>query len=362
MTTVQVMLGERSYPICVRPGGLSGLGAYLAANLEARRVVVVTTPRVGAIHFQTLSEGLARAAVDAGRIDVPEGDRAKRLSVVARLYDSLLDLEADRRTILLALGGGACCDLTGFVASTFLRGIPLVQVPTTLLAQVDASVGGKTGVNHRRGKNLIGTFYQPRVVWIDPAVLSTLPARERRAGMAEIVKAAAIWDADFFSWLEHNVERVMALESEALTHAIARACAIKAEVVGLDERESGLRALLNFGHTLGHAVENASGYGRVRHGEAVSIGMVFAASLSARHGVCSADVAHRLRALLVRVGLPVEIPSPRNGNTDAQKQAYLRAISVDKKVRDRKVGFVMLRDIGQAEVAALSPDEIFSQG
>jgi 3-dehydroquinate synthase len=237
-----------------------------------------------------------------------------------------------------------------------MRGIPLVQVPTTLLAQVDASVGGKTAVNHPRGKNLIGTFYQPRLVCIDPEVLATLPARMRRSGMAEIIKVAAIWDAAFFAWLESNVEAAMRLVREPLEHAIARAVAIQAEVVGLDEREAGLRALLNFGHTLGHAIENVGSYRGASHGEAVAMGMAFAAALSESRGLCSKDTRSRLIALLRRAGLPTEPPDWR-----AQREAYLRAIAVDKKIRDEKLGFVVLRELGRAEVVGLAPAEILPE-
>ena len=268
MTTVQVMLADRSYPIRIRPGSLGDLGEALSKEFESQRVVVVTSPKVSDAQFGALNTGLKRMHLSAEQLQVPDGDRAKTLRHAQKLYDGLLELGADRQTVLIGLGGGAVCDLTGFVASTFLRGVPLVQTPTTLLAQVDASVGGKTAVNHPRGKNLIGTFYQPKLVWIDPDVLATLPKRELRCGIAEVIKVAALWDADFFAWLEEHIEPVIELEREPLTHAIARAVEIKAEIVGLDERESGLRALLNFGHTLAHAIESVNGYRKIKHGEA----------------------------------------------------------------------------------------------
>ncbi len=357
MTTVQVLLADRSYPIRIRPGSLSDLGEALMKELGARRVVVITTPRVAAAHYGAVATSLARVQLYPHRIDVPEGDRAKTLRVASRLYDELIEFGADRETLLLGLGGGAVGDLTGFVASTFMRGLPLVQIPTTLLAQVDASVGGKTAVNHARGKNLIGTFYQPRLVWIDPDVLATLPPRERRCGLAEVVKVAVIWDAKFFAWLEENVEAVLELEREALSYAISRACGIKAEVVGLDEREAGLRALLNFGHTLGHAIESVAGYRRVRHGEAVAAGMVFAARLSERFGLARDGVADRLSGLLERIGLPTEAP-----DWGKERETYLRAIAVDKKMKKEKVGFVVLRDVGRAGVFPVAPEEIIKQG
>ena len=356
MTTVQVLLGSRSYPIRVRAGSLSDVGEAISRELGGQRVAVVTTPRVAEAHYRTLATGLARVHLETHEIRVPDGERAKTLRSAARLYDELIEIAADRDTVLVGLGGGALCDVTGFVASTYMRGVPLVQVPTTLLAQVDASVGGKTAVNHPRGKNLIGTFYQPRLVCIDPDVLATLSPRQRRCGLAEIVKVAAIWDAEFFAWLEENIEQTLRLERAPLCEAIARACSIKAEVVGLDEREVGVRALLNFGHTLGHAIETVAGYRRVRHGEAVAMGMAFAARLSHQRGLCAADARDRLLALLERIGLPVEPPDWK-----AQRAAYLRAVSVDKKVRGEKVHFVVLREIGRAELLPLTPREILEE-
>ena len=353
MTSIQVMLGNRSYPIRVRPDSLGELGPTVARELEASRVVVVTSPRVAIEHYEKVAHGFSAVGLRADRIEVPDGERAKTLRTASRVYDELIELEADRTTVLLGLGGGAVGDLAGFVASTYLRGVPLVQVPTTLLAQVDASVGGKTAVNHPRGKNLIGTFYQPRLVWIDPAVLSSLAPRERRSGMAEVVKVAALWDAEFFAWLEKEAEALVRLEMEPLAHAIGRACGIKAEIVGLDEREAGLRSLLNFGHTLGHALEYVAAYRRYRHGEAVALGMVFAAGLSESRGLCPPGCRARIRDLLARIGLPTDPP-----DLGADRETYLRALSVDKKVRDGKLGFVVLRDIGRAEVLWLTPKEI----
>ena len=353
MSTVQVLLGDRSYPIRIRPNSLCDLGRAVAEELGASRVVVVTTPRVGAIHHATIERGLREARLRSERVEVRDGERAKTLRTAARVYDRLLELGVDRRTVLVGLGGGALTDLAGFVASTFLRGLPLVQVPTTLLAQIDASVGGKTAVNHPRGKNLIGTFYQPRMVWIDPDVLRTLSARDLRSGIAEAIKVAALWDAEFFGWLEEEMEAVLALEPDPTTEMIARACGIKAEIVGLDEREAGLRSLLNFGHTLAHALENVGDYRRYRHGEAVSVGMVFAAHISEKRGLCQPGSASRLEALLARAGLPVETPK-----WSSDREAYLRAISVDKKLQASRVGFVVLREIGRAEVLQLTPEEI----
>ncbi len=355
MTTVQVLLDDRTYPIRIRPGGLGELGEELTKELAIERIVVITTPSVFAAHYASVEAGFQRAHLRAERLEVPDGERAKTFKHATRLYTELLELGADRQTALVAIGGGACCDLAGFVASTFLRGVPLIQVPTTLLAQVDASVGGKTAVNHPLGKNLIGTFYQPQLVWIDPDLLHTLPRRELRCGMAEIVKVAALWDAEFFVWLEENVDAVMRLDGPALAEAITRAVSIKAEIVGLDEREAGLRALLNFGHTMAHAIEAVQGFRRIKHGEAVAIGMSFAAGVSEQSGFIGPEVSGRLRALLERIGLPTAPP-----DWQEQRDAYLRALSVDKKVRREKVGFVVLRELGRAEQILLSVEDIIA--
>ena len=353
MSTVQMRLGDRSYPIRIRPDCLGEFGDSVVTEFGIDRLVVITTPRVAKTCFPKLSAGLERAQVDVARLEVPDGERAKTPRMAQRIYDQLLDLAVDRQTFILGLGGGAACDLAGFVASTYLRGIPLIQVPTTLLAQVDASVGGKTAVNHPRGKNLIGTFYQPRLVWIDPEVLSTLPAREVRCGMAEIIKAAVLWDASFFSWLERHVEELCKLDRALITEAITRAIEIKAEIVALDEREAGPRALLNLGHTLAHAIENVAGYRRVKHGEAVAMGMAFACRLSQDRGLIGPEVTARVVDLLQRAKLETTAP-----DWNGQREAYLRAIAVDKKGAGGKVGFVVLKELGRAEVLQLTPQEI----
>jgi 3-dehydroquinate synthase len=357
VSTVQVLLAERSYAIRIEAKCLSRLGEALVGELGASRAILLSTPRVAKLHAGALAAGFAAAGLDAEPIVVPDGEAAKTLRTAERVYEQLLERGAERGTFLVGLGGGALCDLTGFVASTFMRGMPAVQAPTTLLAQVDASVGGKTAVNHRRGKNLIGTFHQPRLVWIDPQVLATLPAREFRSGLAEVIKAAAIWDAEFFAWLEQAMPALLRQQPEPLAHAITRAVQIKAEVVGLDERESGLRALLNFGHTLGHAIEAAHGYRGVRHGEAVAMGMVFAARLSQTAGLAPPGVAQRLEQLLARAGLPTQVP-----DWSEQRETYLRAIAVDKKVRDGLIGMVLLEDIGRATVRPIAPASILTGG
>lgn len=348
---VRVALGARSYPIELGFDTLAGLGPRLKTLLDARQAMVVTVPPVGRRYGAAALRSLREAGLRARRFEVPDGERSKSLTRSARLYDALLDAGADRATAIVALGGGVVGDLAGFVAATLLRGLPLVQVPTSLLAMVDSSVGGKTGVNVRQGKNLVGAFHQPRLVWIDARTLESLPARQRRAGMAEVVKHAAIADARLFGRLEAEAERVMALEPGVLLPVLQRNCEIKAAVVSRDEREAGPRMLLNFGHTLGHAAEALMGYRGILHGEGVAMGMVYAARRSEALGLCPGGTAERIEALLGRIGLPTELPGfPRS--------AYLSAVGVDKKRRDARIRFVALRGIGRAETVPLLPAEI----
>lgn len=349
--SIEVALGDRSYPIRIGTGTLGDAGPEIARRTKSTRAVVVTVPPVGRRYARPLLASLREAGLRAHRIDVPDGDASKNLRQLARLYDALLDLGADRSTAVVALGGGMVGDLAGYLAATYLRGVPFVQVPTTVLAMVDASIGGKVGVNLPRGKNLVGAFHQPRLVWIDAATLRTLPARERAAGLAEVVKAAAIRDAALFARLEREAERLLALDPEVLLPVLERACAIKAEVVARDEREAGLRALLNFGHTLAHAIETLARYRGVLHGEAVAIGMVFAARRGEALGATSAGTAERLAALLGRLGLPTEPP-------DHPRSAYVRALRVDKKRTEAHIRFVVLRKIGVAETLPLPAGEI----
>lgn len=353
---VPVALGDRSYEVRLGWGSLPGLGEAIAGELGATRALLVTVPPVGRRHGAAALRSLRAAGVRAHRFEVPDGDRSKTLARVARLYDAFLDAGADRATVVVALGGGMVGDLAGFAAATLLRGLPFVQVPTTLLAMVDSSLGGKTGVNLPRGKNLVGAFHQPRLVLADASLLRTLPRRVLAAGMAEVVKHGAIRDAELFERLEAEMERVLALEDEGLVlDVLERAVAVKADVVARDERETGIRAHLNFGHTLGHAVEALRGYRGVLHGEAVSMGMVYAARRSEALGIAPAGVAERLRALLVRAGLPTELPPfPR--------RAYLEALRVDKKRRDDRIRFVVLRGVGEADAVALRPEEILPAG
>jgi 3-dehydroquinate synthase len=348
---VTVELGERSYPVRLAAGGLTNFGKVVARQSGASRAIVLTVPEVGRRYAPRLMRSLRGAGLKVAKIEVPDGDATKNLRQVEKLYAELLARGADRGTVLVALGGGMVGDLTGFTAATFLRGIPFVQVPTTVLAMVDASVGGKTGVNLPQGKNLVGAFHQPRAVLIDIETLSSLPGRERAAGFAEVVKAGAIWDEPFFQRLEGCAEELMALEPAALVPVLERAIEIKAEVVSRDEREQGLRMLLNFGHTLGHAIEARRRYRGILHGEAVAIGMVYATRRSEALGVSPAGTADRLEALCQRFGLPTAMPS--YARTD-----YVAALEVDKKKRDAHIRFVVLEGIGAARTLPLRVAEI----
>jgi shikimate kinase / 3-dehydroquinate synthase len=283
-------------------------------------------------------------------IVLPDGEEHKTWSSLMQVFDALLANKCDRKTTLVALGGGVIGDLTGFAAASYMRGVPFVQIPTTLLAQVDSSVGGKTGINHPLGKNMIGAFYQPRVVLADTATLDTLPARELSAGLAEVIKHGAILDAAFFDWIEQNIGKLVAREPAALAHAIARSCEIKAEVVRQDEREGGLRAVLNFGHTFGHAIEAGLGYGTWLHGEAVGCGMVMAADLSQRLGLVDAATVERVRALVKAAGLPAVAP-------DLGAERWIELMEVDKKNEGGAIRFILLKPLGSPSIASV-PREV----
>jgi 3-dehydroquinate synthase len=336
--TITVELGERSYPIVIGRGLLGGnfdLGEYLAGG----DCLIVSNETVAPLYLDALKADLLGKAIET--LELPDGEAHKTLDTMSAVLDRLVSTGANRDTTVIALGGGVVGDITGFAAACYMRGVAFIQVPTTLLAQVDSSVGGKTGVNHSLGKNLVGAFHQPRVVLIDTATLDTLPDRELSAGLAEVIKAAAIADVGFFEWLEDNMVALIAREPAALAHAVQRSCEIKAEVVAKDEREAGRRAVLNFGHTFGHAIEHCQGYGEWLHGEAVAAGMLMAAELS---GIDAADVG-RLRALLTAASLPVVPPA-------VGSQAMLDAMGMDKKVLDKKLRFVVLEELGRAAVTS----------
>ncbi|MCM2328085.1 MAG: 3-dehydroquinate synthase [Lysobacter sp.] len=347
MRTLTVGLGSRSYPIHIGPG-LLGQADLFAPHLQSGRAVVVTNTTVGPLYADAVERALDACGTRHFRIEIPDGEAEKRWETLDRVFGSLLRAQADRRTVIVALGGGVVGDLAGFAAATYQRGVPFIQVPTTLLAQVDSSVGGKTGVNHPLGKNMIGAFHQPLAVIADTATLDTLPDRELAAGLAEVIKYGAIRDLAFFDWLETNVGRLRARDPDALAKAISRSCEIKAEIVALDEREAGPRALLNLGHTFGHAIETLEGYGTWLHGEAVAAGMVMAARLSARLGRAPEADASRLEALLRRAGLPVEPP-------ELEVDAWLDAMGRDKKNESGRITLILLDRLGAAAVEKNAP-------
>ena len=352
-----VRTASAAYDVVVGDGLLRRAGALLAPVLPQKRCVVVSDATVAALHATTLLDGLAETGFEATLLTVPPGEGSKSLAVLGDLLDRLLDTGAERKTAVLALGGGVVGDLAGFAAAVALRGLPLVQLPTTLLAQVDSGVGGKTGINTARGKNLVGAFHQPRMVIADIATLATLPPREKRAGYAEVVKAGLIGDPGFYEWCEQHGARVVADDRDAQAAAVLRACAFKAAVVGDDEREErpdGGRALLNLGHTFGHAIEAECGYGAVLHGEAVAIGLGLAFRLSAALGHCDPAVAAQVEAHVASVGLPAEL-SMLNRRFSAT--ALMDRMRRDKKMRDGSLHFVLARGIGQAFTASGVPPE-----
>ena len=345
---LSLALSASSYDVVVGDGLLARAGALLAPVLPQKRAVVITDDSVGPLHLKTLMDGLAETAIAATAITVKAGEASKSFANFEALVDGLLDAGVERRTAVIALGGGVVGDLAGFAAAATLRGLPFVQIPTTLLAQVDSSVGGKTGINTRHGKNLLGAFHQPRMVIADTATLATLPVRELRAGYAEIVKAGLIGDAAFFAWCEANGAAVIAGDRAAQAEAVLRACAFKALVVGDDEREekpNDGRALLNLGHTFGHALEAELGYGTILHGEAVAVGIGLAFRFSASLGHCSAEDAERVIAHIAAVGLPAELHHLNRRLSAERLVGHMRR---DKKARDGKLVFVLSRGIGRA--------------
>jgi len=349
MQTVRIALGERAYDVHVG-AGLLEQPELITAVLPQPRVAVVSNETVAPLYLDQFCTGLRAAKVDVVPVVLPDGEAYKNWETLQLVFDALLANRCDRQTTVVALGGGVVGDIAGFAAATYQRGVPFVQIPTTLLAQVDSSVGGKTGINHPLGKNMIGAFHQPLAVIADTGTLDTLPDRELRAGLAEVIKHGAICDAAFFAWLEGNIAALIAREPPALSHAICRSVEIKAEVVARDERESGPRALLNFGHTFGHAIETGVGYGEWLHGEAVAAGMVMAADLSCRLGTLSAVDRDRLRALVNRAGLPVT-PPPSLGADRIRE-----LMGVDKKVKAGRMRLILLEGVGHAALVAEPPE------
>lgn len=356
MKTVNVDLAgkggtlDRSYKILIKRGLIEETGPRLLELGAGRRAALITNPTVMGLYGKNIIESLEHAGFSVVTIEMPDGEGFKNLEEASKVYDRLVEEKLDRGSPIVALGGGVVGDLAGFVAATYLRGVPYVQVPTTLLAQVDSSVGGKTAVNHPKGKNLIGSFYQPKLVIIDPDVLSTLDEREVRTGLAEVVKHGIIRDKDYFASLELNAKKILALGVE-IDEAIERSCEIKASVVSADEREAGVRAILNFGHTFGHAIEAVAGYSTYRHGEAVSMGMVIAAGFSAELGLCDTALVDRIKGLLDSLGLPTGVP--KLGPDD-----ILASMLLDKKVKAGRVRFVLLKGLGEVAIEEVDEDKI----
>lgn len=352
MRSLNVALGDRAYPILIG-GGLLSDGELVRPFLRGSKVAIVSNETVAPLYLAALSAGLEKVGVGVTPIVLPDGEAHKNWDSLNRIFDALLATRCDRSVTLIALGGGVVGDLTGFAAATYQRGVAFIQIPTTVLSQVDSSVGGKTGINHPRGKNMIGAFWQPKLVLADTDTLTTLPDRELSAGLAEVIKYGLIRDVAFLDWLEGNMERLMAREGDALAHAIERSCINKAEVVAADEFETakdGGRALLNLGHTFGHAIETGMGYGEWLHGEAVAAGTVMAAELSRRLGWLTEADVERVRALLRRAGLPV-VGAPLG--TDR----YLELMSHDKKVLDGRLRLVLLKRLGEAVTWSGAPRE-----
>lgn len=344
MQTLNVELAERSYPIHIGEDLLSQPDLILP-HLKRKQVAVVTNTTVGPLYLDKLCNPLRDRGVSVIPIVLPDGEQYKNAEVLGKIYDALLENRCERHTTLIALGGGVIGDMTGYAAATFLRGVPFIQVPTTLLSQVDSSVGGKTGINHPLGKNIIGAFWQPKLVLADTTTLNTLPDRELSAGIAEIIKYGLIRDIEFFNWLEANMTKLMARDPAALAYAIRRSCENKAEVVAADERESGERALLNLGHTFGHAIEAGMGYGVWLHGEGVAAGTLLAADLSRRMGWLTDTDVERIAAIHRAANLPTVAPSLGTA-------AYLELMGLDKKVQDGKIRLILLQAIGKAVFTA----------
>ena len=344
MEKIRVELAERSYDISIGSNILEGIGDNVKLFGLSPKIAIVSNPTVFSLYGEYLSASVKKAGFDLLTVTIPDGEEYKDLFWVQHIYDELLKHKLDRSSALIALGGGVIGDITGFAASTYMRGISCIQVPTTLLAQVDSSVGGKTGVNHKLGKNMIGTFWQPRLVWIDIATLKTLLRRELLAGLAEVIKYGIIYDEKLFEFLEVNREKILNLNSNALTFIIKRSCEIKADVVSKDERESGLRSILNYGHTIGHAIETVTGYTRFLHGEAVAIGMCLEARLSQMINLIDKDQVSKIKAIVDSYGLPSEMPA------DIDMNSILSSMQLDKKAVAGELKFILPEKIGRVRM------------
>jgi 3-dehydroquinate synthase len=340
MRTLTVNIKDQPYPIHIGPG-LLDRADLITPHLAQPRAVIVTNTTIAPLYAKKLQDSLSAAGVESFLIALPDGEIHKNWQTLNLIYDQLIEKRCERKTTLIALGGGVVGDMTGFAAATYQRGTPYIQIPTTLLAQVDSAVGGKTAINHPKGKNMVGAFYQPKLVLADTDLLNTLPNREFSAGMAEVIKYGLIRDVPFFEWLEDNMERVMAREPEAVVHAIYESCRNKAEVVAEDEKETGIRAILNLGHTFGHAIETATGYREWLHGEAVAMGTILAARVSKTLGRLDDRDIDRMNRLFVGANLPVNAPK-------LSVETYLNLMSSDKKVENKKIKLILLNTIGAA--------------
>ena len=345
---IKVDLGTRSYPISIGNGLLHDKN-YLLKSFQNRQVVLVTNDIVGPLHSKKMTSFFKNNNIEYMQIVLPDGEKNKSFTILITIFDEMLTKRINRDAVLVALGGGVIGDMAGFAAACFQRGIDFVQIPTTLLSQVDSSVGGKTAVNHELGKNMIGAFYQPKEVIIDIETLETLPNREFHSGLAEIIKYGCIVDSDFFIWIEKNIHHLLDRSSDTLAHAIKKSCEIKAKVVELDEKENGKRALLNFGHTFGHAIENGYGYGHWLHGEAVGCGIVMASKLSVQLGLISKSDESRVTRLIELAGLPTVWP-------DWPKEKYFKLMSNDKKIKNKTIHYVVLEKIGQAKLLPVNEE------
>lgn len=351
-TLLNVDLGERSYPIAIGTSLLSD-SQFLQSKIKGKKTVIVTNTVVAPLYLATLEAALRAAGKEVLSVVLPDGEEQKNWTSLMLIFDALLEHKCDRKITLLALGGGVIGDMTGFAASAYMRGVPFVQIPTTLLSQVDSSVGGKTGINHPLGKNMIGAFYQPEAVIADIGSLQSLPDNELSAGLAEVIKHGAIIDPVFFDWIEANMAALRAKDPKALTHAILRSCEIKADIVRQDEREGGLRAILNFGHTFGHAIESGLGYGKWLHGEAVGCGMVMAADLSCRLGYIDYVTKTRIKQVVEAAGLPGVAP-------DLGEERWLELMEVDKKNEGGKIKFILLNPLGQAHITTVPQETLLA--
>jgi 3-dehydroquinate synthase len=353
MEKIRVELGTRSYDIIIGRGLLKDVGKILRTFDFSSKMALISNPTVYGFYGKEVSAAIRASGNDLTEVLIPDGEEYKSLADTEKIYEAMLKAKLDRKSALIALGGGVIGDITGFAASTYMRGIDFIQVPTTLLAQVDSSVGGKTGVNHPLGKNMIGAFWQPRLVWIDTATLDTLPRREFLSGLGEVIKYGVIWDEEFFTYLETTRDKIIKLDSTALTYIIRRSCEIKGEVVSKDERESGLRAVLNYGHTIGHAIETITSYKKYLHGEAVAIGMYMEAKLSHQLGIIDSKAVARIKALIDSFELPSEMPD------EIEMDDLVNKMQIDKKTISGKMHFVLPETVGSVKIhSEITADDI----